>query len=208
MAWRIAHHALEGRTEHAFRFISERAGGRTDGLAARHTASGEQHPPAREIFDRPVADQLPKVRRETRARHAGFGSECRHCPAPRRVAVDRRDRGTDTLVGQRKQPADMFALIEMEAKRLDEDHVDQLLHDQETSRPGIDELPAHTRKSPVQGLAIGLTLKMDNGRQHAEQDVRLRPGELEMAANHRAAAPDRLRPGTASRAATGPSHLG
>jgi hypothetical protein len=74
MAGRAAHHALEGSAKRAIRFIPERAGDRTDGFAARQAASGEQHPPAREVFDRSVADQLPKSRRETGSRHADFRS--------------------------------------------------------------------------------------------------------------------------------------
>jgi hypothetical protein len=45
MAGRAAHHALVGSAKRAFRFIPECVGDRTDGLAARQAASGEQHPP-------------------------------------------------------------------------------------------------------------------------------------------------------------------
>ena len=58
-AGHAAHYPLESGAERAFGIISERAGDRADGFAARQAAAGEQHPPAREIFDRSVADQLP-----------------------------------------------------------------------------------------------------------------------------------------------------
>src|ERR1700722_15423087 len=98
MAGPAAHHALEGSAEGAFRFISERAGNRTDGFATRQAASGEQHPPTREISDGSVADQLPKTRGETRPRQADFEGQHRHRPAPRRLAMDRCERRSYMLV--------------------------------------------------------------------------------------------------------------
>ena len=63
--------------------------------------------------------------------------------------------------------------------------VGELLYDQEASRLGIDQLLPHPVEGPAQSLAIGLALQMDDRRQHADQHLRLRPGELEMAAEHR-----------------------
>ena len=63
--------------------------------------------------------------------------------------------------------------------------VGELLDDQEASRLGIDQLLPHPVEGPAQRLAIRLALQMDERRQHAEQHLRLRPGELEMAAEHR-----------------------
>ena len=48
--------------------------------------------------------------------------------------MDRRDRRPHMLIGERKQPADALPLVEVEAERLDEDHVGELLYDQEASR--------------------------------------------------------------------------
>ena len=49
------------------------------------------------------------------------------------LAMDRRDRGTHMLVEERKQPSDALALVEVEAERLDEDHVGEVLCDQDAS---------------------------------------------------------------------------
>ena len=131
MAGPAAHHALEGSAEGAFRFVSERAGNRTDGLAARQAASGEQHPPAREISDGSVADQLPKSRRETGSRQADFEGQHRNRPAPRWLAMDRCERRPYMLVGECKQPSHAVALVEVESECLDEDHVGELLYNQD-----------------------------------------------------------------------------
>ena len=63
--------------------------------------------------------------------------------------MDRRDRRPHMLVGERKQPADAPALVEVESERLDEDHVGEMLHDQEASRLRIDQLLPH----PIEGPA-------------------------------------------------------
>src|ERR1700722_7188706 len=176
MAGPAAHHALEGSAEGAFRFVSELACKRTDGFAARQTASGEQHPPAREISDGSVADQLPKSRRETGSRQADFEGQRRHRPAPRRPYM---------LVGECKQPSHAVALVEVESECLDEDHVGELLYNQDASRCGMDQLLPHPIEGPAQSRAISLALQMDRRRQQVEQQLYLRPGELKMAPNHR-----------------------
>ena len=61
----------------------------------------------------------------------------------------------------------------------------ELLYDQDAPRLGIDHLLPHPVEGPARSLAIGLALEMDDRRQHADQHLRLRPGELEMAAEHR-----------------------
>jgi hypothetical protein len=77
------------------------------------------------------------------------------------LAMDRRDRGTHMLVEERKQPSDALALVEVEAERLDEDHVGEVLCDQDASRLEIGQFLPHPIEGPAQSLAISLALQMD-----------------------------------------------
>ena len=185
MAGRAAHHALEGRAERAFRLYTLASGRRRHGFAARQAASGEQHPPARKIFDRSIADQLPKSRRETGSRHADFEGQRRHRPTPRWLAMDRRDRRPDVLVGERKQPAD--ARLSSRCRRSAWTKI--MVASCWTIRkpPGLGSTSSCRIRSMAQSNVArsDLAPQMDDWRQHAEQHVRLRPGELEMAAKHR-----------------------
>src|SRR5580693_221417 len=161
MTRRATHHSLECKTESALRFVPQPAGDGANGFAAREPAAGEQHAPAGEIFDRSIADQLPKSRRETGARHPHFKGQRRHRPAPSRLAMDGCDRRAYLLVGKREQPADAVALVEVEAERLNEDHVDELLDDQEASRFGLAQLLSHPVEGPAQCLALAFPSQMD-----------------------------------------------
>ena len=53
--------------------------------------------------------------------------------------------------------------------------------------PGLElgQLLSHPVESPAQRLALAFPSQMDDRRQHAEQHLQLRPGELKMAAEHR-----------------------
>ena len=81
---------------------TERACDGADGFAARHAASSQHHPPAGEIFDRSLADQLTKSGREPGSRQADLGGEGRHRAAPRRFSVDGLDCSAHLLVAVRK----------------------------------------------------------------------------------------------------------
>jgi hypothetical protein len=56
------------------------------------------------------------TRRETGSRHADFGGQRRHRPAPRRLAMDRRDRRPHML-------KDQWTIIELPAIALDNDQL-------------------------------------------------------------------------------------
>ena len=87
------------------------------------------------------------------------------------LAMDRRDRGTHMLVEGRKQPSDALALVEVEAERLDEDHVGEVLCDQDASRLGRGEILPRPIEGPAQSLAISLALQMDDRRQQFEPNL-------------------------------------
>ena len=63
--------------------------------------------------------------------------------------MDRRDHGPHMLVGERKQPSDTLAPLELEAERLDEDHVGEVLCDQCSAGLGLDQFVSHAVERPA-----------------------------------------------------------
>ena len=77
------------------------------------------------------------------------------------------------------------AVTQVKAQRLNEDHMGEMLCDQDASRLGNRQFLPHPVKRPAECHAIGLTVQMDERRQQAKQHLRMRAGKLEMAAEHR-----------------------
>ena len=136
---------LEGASECRLGAVAERAGELGDRRPVLAQGLGRDlHPPAGQVLDDRLADELGEPRGERRARHRELAGELRDRPCPGRVGVDERERGADLRIAEGAEPAGLGRVggPDPGADRLD---------DEDVGEPGDHGLAARPRVTRLGG---------------------------------------------------------
>jgi hypothetical protein len=174
LPWRAAHNATEGLAEGTLRLVAERLRDGEEAFRGVLQAVGSQkHAPAGEVLHGGGADDLAEAQGEDRARHANAFGQRLQRPGISRGFVDAGNGDAHMLVRQRRKPAvtSAGAVGQVQAQRLDEHRVGELLRYQRTAGLGIAELFTQALERPAHGSLVRLAADVDDGRQRVQEHL-------------------------------------
>jgi hypothetical protein len=154
-----------------------------------HAVAGQNHAPVGEVLHGGFTDGLFEAEGEGGAGHAGGGGEFLECPAAGRFGVDGVDGGAHLRVSECEQPTDAAAEAfgEVQAQGVDKHHGDEMLGDESAAGLRVAEFLHEAFEGEAHGGLIGRGADVNDGGKGLEEDVGVGTGELEAAANAKAA---------------------